>query len=1273
MTDLKSYRILLSIAVILLAAVCVLLVLQLYKPDMSPVPDGQTVTLHLPVYSDDPVHSDVQLLASYTSPLTFNAELTEALREGLFNCESSISIADFHIPYSDEGIVTLQNSMSELIFLDADVFFIDPQNYNVSIQGGDIVSVIPTYLFVGNELTAARNDLKARLNAILNRVDPGFSDLEKALFLHDYLAENFEYDTTLENHNPYIMLTSGVGVCQAYTALYAELLSRCGIESTYVKNDAINHIWNGIQIGGQSYHVDVTWDDSVGKSDGKVGHYFFLLSDDGLRSPNAPDSHGNGWQSRYTFQSTTYDQAFFKTAYSAFKYVAPYWYVIDEGMYLQKCSSYLTDPVQVLKIFNGVWKRYGSSVYYSGPFSGLGLNGDLLYYNTTEAIMSYNTGTGEVNSVYIYTDGGGYIYGSHVFDSVLYYTIGTTPDPENIVSRETLTLTLDDTVWQNQYQYELDDALSRIVLTKYKGSGKTLTVPASAAIGGKYYRTVLGPAAQKIDSIWYNSDLESLTFESGVIAAGDMSYQFYQMAQLSSLDVTGLITSDMANISHMFQYCSALTDLDLSTWDLSGLTDAVASPALLGCTALDTIRTPLRLALTIQLPNSDFRVYNPSTGKFTSDRYSSLPTSQTDSLYLKRDKRPEPVVSLSNVTKTYDGQAISVPTCSTQSDGKKTFKYYSDPELQNSISRPKAAGVYYAVVTTAETASYLAGTSNTATLTINQASLIISVPSKTKAYGESDPLLIGTVTGLKNGEQMPITYSREPGEAVGTYRIIPNYTATDNYKVTEIVGTLTITAQSLTAASLTLEQTRFTYDRTEHEPGVTLTLSDRVLEPGTDYTVTYTDNTGAGSAKATVTGTGNYSGTLYKFFTIEKALVTIRADSLEKAVGDPDPVLTGVISGLCEGDDLHVTYSRTEGETVGSYSITPSYTENPNYVVAVYRGNLVIHRAEAIPITGAEVTLDQTSFVYSGTEQKPSVKVVLNEETLREGIDYQLDFSDPVHAGTVTVTVTGIDSYQGQLFRNYTIGKATFRITVRDETKTYGDPDPDFSTDVEGLCPGDTYTCDYIRSPGAHVGKYPVTVNVQISADYIVSAVPGLLTIAPAELVVKTESAERIFNGEPLTAPGKVEGLKNDETVTLKMTGSRTDIGASDNTFELIFDGTAVQTDYTVRSELGKLTVLKAPETEPETETQTETDKPSGPSTETETVPWNRETYGPGAESEKGQDPGHSDPETDGKVKDILSRALGCGSTLSPASGILLSLALALGSGLILALRKKES
>ena len=148
------------------------------------------------------------------------------------------------------------------------------------------------------------------------------------------------------------------------------------------------------------------------------------------------------------------------------------------------------------------------------------------------------------------------------------------------------------------------------------------------------------------------------------------------MTQLSALDVTGLITSDMANISHMFQYCSALTDLDLSTWDLSGLTDAVASPALLGCTALDTIRTPLRLALTIQLPNSDFRVYNPSTGKFTSDRYSSLPTGQTDSLYLKRDKRPTPIISLSNVTKTYDGQAISVPTCSTQSDGKKTFKYY---------------------------------------------------------------------------------------------------------------------------------------------------------------------------------------------------------------------------------------------------------------------------------------------------------------------------------------------------------------------------------------------------------------------------------------------------------------------------------------------------------------------------------------------------------------------------------------------------------------------
>ena len=98
-----------------------------------------------------------------------------------------------------------------------------------------------------------------------------------------------------------------------------------------------------------------------------------------------------------------------------------------------------------------------------------------------------------------------------------------------------------------------------------------------------------------------------------------------------------------------------------------------------------------------------------------------------------------------------------------------------------------------------------------------------------------------------------------------------------------------------------------------------------------------------------------------------------------------------------------------------------------------------------------------------------------------------------------------------------------------------------------------------------------------------VKTVEGKLTVAPRELSIKTDSAEKVYDGKPLTAGGTVTGLADGESITMKMTGSQTEVGSSLNTYELVWesqeqDKTAAKAqNYTISSNIvGSLKVTQA-------------------------------------------------------------------------------------------------
>jgi len=123
-------------------------------------------------------------------------------------------------------------------------------------------------------------------------IKPGMTDYEKELAFHDFIIENIEYDTSFDinkgiprsSSHALGALETGLAVCEGYAQLMMLLLNRAGIPCRIITGiaDGEPHAWNIVLLDGDTYHVDVTWDDPVPTegNDGKLFHKsYFNVTD----------------------------------------------------------------------------------------------------------------------------------------------------------------------------------------------------------------------------------------------------------------------------------------------------------------------------------------------------------------------------------------------------------------------------------------------------------------------------------------------------------------------------------------------------------------------------------------------------------------------------------------------------------------------------------------------------------------------------------------------------------------------------------------------------------------------------------------------------------------------------------------------------------------------------------------------------------------------------------------------------------------------------------
>ncbi len=151
---------------------------------------------------------------------------------------------------------------------------------------------------------------------------------------------------------------------------------------------------------------------------------------------------------------------------------------------------------------------------------------------------------------------------------------------------------------------------------------------------------------------------------------------------------------------------------------------------------------------------------------------------------------------------------------------------------------------------------------------VSKWSVALSASSMTYAGTALTPIVAANAGGvaMKLGTDYTVSYKNNVNSGTATVTVTGKGGFTGSKS-----ATFKINPVSIAAASLTLSQSGYTYDGKAKTPGVTVKMDGEALKSGTDYTVSYKDNTAVGTATVTVTGEGNYTGSKSATFSIVAA------------------------------------------------------------------------------------------------------------------------------------------------------------------------------------------------------------------------------------------------------------------------------------------------------------------------------------------------------------------------------------------------------------------
>lgn len=165
-----------------------------------------------------------------------------------------------------------------------EIFYAATFQYSYYEDSG-LIKMKPVYLFEKSKIREHQTAMNARVKKLARTVIDK-NDWEKEQYIHDFICENVTYDKLKKQYSHEIIgpLGQGIGVCEGIAKSVKILCDQLSIpciiaisENNLQKQIKYRHAWNLIQINGAWYHLDATFDNTLGKKE--VRYDYFNLDD----------------------------------------------------------------------------------------------------------------------------------------------------------------------------------------------------------------------------------------------------------------------------------------------------------------------------------------------------------------------------------------------------------------------------------------------------------------------------------------------------------------------------------------------------------------------------------------------------------------------------------------------------------------------------------------------------------------------------------------------------------------------------------------------------------------------------------------------------------------------------------------------------------------------------------------------------------------------------------------------------------------------------------
>lgn len=334
------------------------------------------------------INEDFEIIPDYTTDITdvivaeelfdgFPKEIIELVADTMFNMEPVVDLTSYDI--SSEDAVALFSAIAKYYPTEYSLLVTSAFNYRV-IVSPSLDRIMKIRFYYGDN--ANISDYQRRVRELQTEIDKlvakmeGMTEFEKALYVHDYIVLNSEYDYDLrdylkangnlsaeiynEKYSEYSILVNGTGICGSYALAYRAVLNAAGMECLYISSDQMNHAWNLVKVDGNWYHVDCCWDDgNEFYGYGYSSRYYFLRSDNEFMNLN----HYLWSPGKYKANSERYSNMP-RYLDAVQKYDDGNWYYLEDNT-IYKTDVYGNGPIEITDIYTSTIDADEGKIYYS--------------------------------------------------------------------------------------------------------------------------------------------------------------------------------------------------------------------------------------------------------------------------------------------------------------------------------------------------------------------------------------------------------------------------------------------------------------------------------------------------------------------------------------------------------------------------------------------------------------------------------------------------------------------------------------------------------------------------------------------------------------------------------------------------------------------------------------------------------------------------------------------------------------------------------------------